>query len=222
MNCANHPELAAAAYCRACGKPLCMQCARQSQGTVFCDEHVPAGAAAPEPPPLPPRPYAPLHPDLSASPGLAFLLGLIPGVGAIYNSQYAKGLIHAVVFGLLVSIVSSDAAGQLTPMFGIMIAVWVFYMALEAYHTANKRRQGQQVDEFSSLIDVRGRSRFPAGALLLIALGILFLLNTMDVISFERMVRYWPILLILLGLYMLWARLAGGPDGTQETTHERR
>lgn len=220
MNCANHPELAAAAYCRACGKPLCMQCARQSQGTVFCDEHVPA--AAPEPPPPPPQPYAPHNPDLNASPGLAFLLGLIPGVGAIYNSQYAKGLIHAVVFGLLVSIVSSDAAGQLTPMFGIMIAVWVFYMALEAYHTANKRRLGQQVDEFSSLIDVRGRSRFPAGALLLIALGVLFLLNTMDVISFERMVRYWPILLILLGLYMLWARLAGGPGGTQEAPHERR
>ena len=35
------------------------------------------------------------------------LLGLIPGVGAIYNGQYAKGLVHAVVFGLLVSAIAN-------------------------------------------------------------------------------------------------------------------
>ena len=148
--------------------------------------------------------------DLGASPGLAFLLGLIPGVGAIYNGQYAKGLVHAIVFGLLVSIVSSDSAGMLAPLFGILIAVWIFYMAREAYHTANKRRLGERVEEFSSLVDVRGSSRFPAGAILLIGLGILFLLDTTDVISFDRLARYWPVLLILLGVYMLWARLAGG------------
>ena len=30
--------------------------------------------------------------DPGASPGLAFLLGFIPGVGAIYNGQYVKGI----------------------------------------------------------------------------------------------------------------------------------
>ena len=37
-----------------------------------------------------------MYPDIS--PGLAFFLGWIPGVGAIYNGQYAKGLVHAVAF----------------------------------------------------------------------------------------------------------------------------
>ena len=32
---------------------------------------------------------------------IALFLGFIPGVGAIYNGQYAKGLVHAVVFGLI-------------------------------------------------------------------------------------------------------------------------
>jgi len=31
------------------------------------------------------------------SPGLALFLGLIPGVGAIYNGQYAKGMVHAII-----------------------------------------------------------------------------------------------------------------------------
>lgn len=230
MNCANHSEVAAVAFCRTCGKPLCAECMRPAQGTVYCEEHAAEGVAAAgtaaaasgSPGPAQPRPMRPAV-DLGASPGLAFLLGLIPGVGAIYNGQYAKGLVHAIVFGLLVSIVSSDSAGRLTPLFGILIAVWIFYMALEAYHTANKRRLGERVEEFSSLVDVRGSSRFPVGAILLIGLGILLLLDTTDVIPFERLARYWPVLLIVLGLYMLWARLTpGGVEGSREVRDDRR
>ena len=142
MNCTNHPDVPAIAYCRSCGKALCESCRCLAEGTVYCQEHVPAPAAAgpasspytaPAPPPAPPIP------DSGSSPGLAFLLGLIPGVGAIYNGQYVKGLIHVVILGLLISIVSSDAAGGMEPLFGMLIGVWVFYMAFEAYHTARKR-----------------------------------------------------------------------------------
>jgi TM2 domain-containing membrane protein YozV len=162
--------------------------------------------------------------DSGAHPILALILGFIPGVGAIYNGQYAKGLIHAVVFGLLVSIVSSTR-GSLEPLFGLLIGAWVFYMAFEAYHTARKRRYGVSVEEFSSLFDVRQtHGRFPAGALLLIGLGFILLLDTTDIISMDQLERYWPVGLILFGLYMLYARLSatahnsdGRPDRNAET-----
>ena len=157
------------------------------------------------------------------SPGLACLLGFIPGVGAIYNGQYAKGLVHAIVFGLLVSITSSGTAGDLEPLFGILIGVWVMYMALEAYHTARKRRAGEPVDEFSSILDVHGRrGGFPIGAVTLIGLGVLLLLNTMDVIQLRYMLKYWPVLLILLGAYMLYERLEASNAMRQEVGHERQ
>jgi TM2 domain-containing membrane protein YozV len=233
MNCLNHPEIPAAAFCRTCGKPLCDACKRSAQGSVYCEEHVPAATAA-----APPRAAAPVHTpppvaDPSVSPGLAFALGLIvPGVGAIYNGQYAKGLVHAVIFGLLVSIISSGSAHGMEPLFGVLIAAWVFYMAVEAYHTAQKRRGGEAVDEFSSLINLHTRgSRFPAGAVVLIGLGVLLLLNTTDIIPLERVLRYWPVLLILLGVYMLYVRLTGlseqsggGAPGNvpKEVQHDQR
>src|SRR5260370_29794625 len=110
MNCVNHPDLPAIAYCRACGKPLCEACRVSAGGTVYCQEHAPAVAAgsaaaesspytAPVPTPVSARPPVP---DTGASPGLAFLLGLIPGVGAIYNGQYVNGLLHVVVLGILI------------------------------------------------------------------------------------------------------------------------
>jgi len=37
MNCAQHTDTAAVAYCRTCGKALCESCKRDVQGTIFCD-----------------------------------------------------------------------------------------------------------------------------------------------------------------------------------------
>src|SRR5262245_21058888 len=144
MNCAYHPEIAATAFCRTCGKPLCQSCQRPAQGTIFCEEHAVVQAEAPA---AGYSPYASpsVAPVVSGgpSPGLAFLLGLIPGVGAIYNGQYGKGLVHVVILGLLISIASSGAGGDLVPLFGLLIALWFPYMAFEAYHTAAKRQRGE-------------------------------------------------------------------------------
>jgi len=248
MNCANHPEAPVSAFCRECGKPMCQDCQRLAFGSIYCEEHVPAPAparsvAVPQPPPpaapyaasaytpasspyTPSSPYtAPAAPakicDTNSHPLLAFILGFIPGVGALYNGQLVKGLIHAVVFGLLVSLASNSHSGGLEPLFEIMIAAWVCYMAFEAWHTAKKRRDGESVEEFSSLFDIRPtHGRFPAGAVLLIAVGFLLLLDTTDMIDMAQLDRYWPAGLIVLGLYMLYTRFTGDrnerPDGNAE------
>jgi len=158
----------------------------------------------------------------SISPGLAFFLGWIPGVGAIYNGQYAKGLVHAVVFGILCSILDSNV-GSVAPIFGILLAAWMFYMAFEAYHTARKRRMGEAVDEYSSLINMRGRpDQLPVAGIALIVLGALLLLHTLNLFDFEYVARYWPVLLILAGGYLLWGRFAGHAAAQEEMRHERR
>jgi hypothetical protein len=236
MNCINHPDVPAIAYCRSCGKALCETCRRTADGTVFCADHAPGFTPPPDPSPYT-APAPPPIPDTGSSPGLAFLLGLIPGVGAIYNGQYVKGLVHVVILGILISIVSSgEGAGGLEPLFGMMIGVWVFYMAFEAYHTARRRQLGQNVDEFSSLVPLRGqKTSFPVAPAILIVMGVLFLLNNMDIIRFSQLLHYWPIALIALGVYMLYERISpaaprdnggnggnvGGPRAIQEATHER-
>ncbi len=219
-------------YCRMCGKALEESDATATEGTLYCAEHAPRTQASLEaeapalaqqqPPPLytaPPfhaaSPYAPSQPpplpkaDSHISPPLAFILGFIPGVGAVYNGQYAKGLLHVVIFGSIISILSSGAAQGFVPLFGLMIPTFVFYMAFEAYHTAKKRRDGEMVDEFSGLARARGaRSRFPMAPVLLIGFGLLFLLDNLDLLKIDRLLRYWPALLIVLGLYLLYERIA--------------
>jgi len=220
MNCQNHPEIPATAYCRTCGKPICSECRRDAYGTVFCAEHAPApAAAAPPPSPAPGARPGAIFSDVS--PGLAFALGWIPGVGAIYNGQYAKGIVHAVVFGILCSILDADLHG-LDVIFAMMLTAWIFYMAFEAYHTAAKRRAGEYVDEYSSLVDFRSKGRFPVAGIALILLGIVLLLHTLDILDFYYIQRYWPVLLILLGAWLLYSRFAGSAPAAKEIGHERQ
>ncbi|SPE37832.1 conserved membrane hypothetical protein [Candidatus Sulfopaludibacter sp. SbA3] len=235
MNCQNHPETPATAYCRNCGKPVCEECRRDAFGTVFCAEHVPAPAAAAPPPvnPMPNPPYnagpvqgmppmPPSYPHSDVSPPLALFLGMIPGVGAIYNGQYAKGLVHAIIWGVLMSIANSDAAHGMEPIFVMLVMAWWAYMIFEAYHTARKRRAGEFVDEYSSLLDVRGgKGQVPVAGIALILLGGLLLLHTLDLLNFERVARYWPVLLIVAGLYLLLNRFMGSDVPPEGIRHER-
>lgn len=80
---------------------------------------------------IPPQP-----PHGAPNPLLAGFLGFIPGVGAMYNEQYAKGGVHLIVFVILVSLANTNGT------FGIFVAGWEFYMAFEAYRTAIARRDG--------------------------------------------------------------------------------
>lgn len=250
MNCQNHPESPASAYCRTCGMPVCEECRRDAFGTVYCAEHAPAAVqpqaapqAATQPPPLaaiptpgfapPPPGYAPppapgyapppFRAQSTVSPALAFFLGLIPGVGAIYNGQYAKGLVHAIVWGLLMSIANSRAANGLEPIFVMLVIAWWAYMAFEAHRTAQKLQAGEPVDEYSSLVPMRGRGdQAPVAGVALVVLGTLLLLHTLELLDFDRVARYWPVLLIALGVYLLWGRIAGhGDSAAREARHER-
>jgi hypothetical protein len=215
MNCYYHADTQAVAFCRSCGRPVCQQCQRPEGGTVFCPEHATA-ASTQTPGNDPSNPYfqpsSGAAPGVQTSPGLAFALGLIPGVGAIYNAQYIKGLVHAVIFGLIVSLLSSNDTSSAAPFLGIILAAFLFYMPFEAFHTARKRQSGIAVDEWSSFAGPprpgRPGVRNSAGPAILIGIGVLFLLDNLDLIEFRRVGRFWPVILIASGAYMLYTRTA--------------
>lgn len=134
MDCLNHPGVQAAAYCQNCGKALCEACVRrQPGGQILCEPCWMAWQSARAPFVAPPI-GAP-------NPAGAAVLGLIPGVGAMYNGQFFKGLIHIVIFAVLVSM------AHYYGIFGIFIAGWILYQSFEAYHTARARRDGDPLPD---------------------------------------------------------------------------
>src|SRR5882724_1066648 len=119
MNCAYHSEAQNVAFCIRCGKALCNECVRNVRGSVYCENCLAesVGGKSTASAPLP-------HAETVAgtNPGAAFALGLIPGVGAIYNGEFVKAAIHLLIFGTLVSLAdATDAA-----LFGLASAAFYF------------------------------------------------------------------------------------------------
>ena len=135
MNCAVHTQTQAVAFCRTCGKALCEDCKRDVMGAIYCEPCIAARLQGQ------PAPAATTMPATAVpgtpSPVMAGLLGFIPGVGAMYNGQFVKAFAHVVIFVMLII-----AANNIHWAFGWMIAFFIFYMAFEAYKTAEARRAG--------------------------------------------------------------------------------
>jgi TM2 domain-containing membrane protein YozV len=211
------------------------------------------------------QPFIP-PPASGPNPSSAAVLGLIPGVGAMYNGQFVKGFIHVVVFAILVSL-----AGYYG-VFSFFIAAWIIYQSFDAYHTARALRDGLQppdplgLNELSSLLTPGKRSgmngqstagqasvvppaegyqppppyqapftpppvgsvdptvppppmcyrrREPVGAIVLIALGLLFLLGQLDVFRERFFGLTWPLLLIALGVWLIIRRIGDSQGGSK-------
>ncbi len=226
-------------YCRSCGRSVPRGEGRQWQGSLHCMDCVvklshesPERTAILDEQPAGPRaapasydsatsapPFAPSA-GRSPSPILALILGLIPGVGAVYNGQYAKGILHVVVFGGIISAIGSGAAAGAEPLFAMLLGLMGFYMPIEAFRTARAMERGEPVDEFSGLLPPgHSTGRSPAAGIVLIALGVVFLLQSLGFLHLRDLVRFWPLSLIAMGIYLLYRRVAegnenGGPSGS--------
>lgn len=249
MNCAVHTDTPAAAFCRTCGKALCENCKRDVMGAIYCEPCIAARLQG-APAAVPGQPVVPVAAVSNApSPGIAMLLGFIPGVGAMYNGQFMKGFVHVVIFVLLI-IASSNVSGW----FGPLIAFWILYMAFDAYKTAQAKMLGLPLPDPLGLDKLFGiqesnapavpfatpaasasvpaanvaaatspspiadqlvpdpqESQAPVGAIVLIALGVLFLLGNIGIFNLHRM---WPLFLIGLGLWIAYKHMSQ-TQGTQ-------
>lgn len=200
MKCANHPQIDSVAFCGHCGRPLCPDCRHEVRGMAYCENCLAARLHAPGLLPV-------LGPGTGPSPGVALALGFIPGVGAIYNGQVVKALVQVLIFGSLIAM-GDQVGGGVGPIFGMGVAAFYFYMVIDSYQTAKAKRLGQPREEWFGLGDLKMNA--PIGAALLIGLGALFLLENLGVPVFRHIGRFWSVLLIAIGLFMLQRRMGRG------------
>ena len=140
MNCAYHSHNGATVNCNGCGKPLCPACDHRIKGFPYCQDCIVSGVEL-----LRSQSnsnYAPFVQKRS-SPFLASLLSFAcPGLGAAYNGQTTKALVHFAVFvGLFQMAVLTG-----TPLFVLgFMGMWG-YALVDAWRTAQAIRSGVTPD----------------------------------------------------------------------------
>ena len=216
MNCAIHTDQPATAYCRTCGKALCENCKRDVRGVVYCEDCIAARvqgtfpAASPNTPgAVPPvMTVAPAGPN----PALATILAVFfPfGVAPVYMGQYAKGLVHLIIFGVLCAGVdqADRGGGGAGVIFGLGIVFFYVYQIIDAHRSAKALLAGQPAPDPFGLERALGTENLsarnlPVGAVILISLGVLFLLQNIGLFHFHWVGKLWPLILIALGLRVI-------------------
>ncbi|HMD40920.1 MAG TPA: B-box zinc finger protein [Candidatus Acidoferrum sp.] len=220
MKCAVHTDADATGYCRNCGKPMCPDCIRPVRDVLYCEDCLATilGHPAPvsqqtAPAGFPPQvPVAAVPPGVpfaaGSNPALAFFLGFLPGLGAFYNEQYGKGMIHLAIFLLLfiTGVNGLDNGGAEAALWICISAFWI-YMPIDALRTAQAKRSGQvltdPLDSFSK--------EKPVGPIILIGVGILLLLSNFEWFQWYRFAKFWPLVLIAVGIFMFMNRMERKP-----------
>lgn len=198
MKCSYHPTVDQADICSACTRPLCQECTHRIRGKVFCQDCLVRGAE-----------WAAAVKDLripTDAPKRAALCSVVPGIGAVYNGEYLKGLTFFAIFAALV-ILADHGHG----IFGFGAVAFLIFTIFDSYRTAEARTRAQLAGGAPEPLDVRDRSSMAWGVFL-IALGIVFLLQNLIPYHFVR--HLWPLMFIVLGGYLVYRaledRLGGG------------
>jgi hypothetical protein len=157
MNCANHPDIAAMAYCRTCGKPLCPNCTRDVKGVIYCENCLAERLQGVQPNPtvyqqvmdqglglrVPPTPGPGPNPALAG-----ILSGFFPfGVGPVYCGQYVKGLVYLGIFTALMWGLIDSSSDALSTVLSIGIGFFVVYQIIDSVRTARAIQMGQPVPD---------------------------------------------------------------------------
>lgn len=149
------------------------------------------------PPALPPAgaPYV----RLPKSPGLAAFLSLFPGLGQVYNGQIARAFVFFFAF---VGSIYLTASGHEFPFAFLIPFVYLFNMidAWKGASAINARFLGgkSEPEEDAGI-------ESPLWGASLALFGLLILFNNLGWLDLDRLARWWPLLLIAVGGYFVYA-----------------
>ena len=163
------------------------------------------GERNPAPAERPRTRYYPEDPR-AKSPALATVLSLMPGLGQIYIGYYGQGFLNIVIVASIITILATGETEALTPFFGVFLGFYWLYNIVDAYRRAmlyNLALEGLGPTELPDLGIAQSRGSLLGGVVLIIAGG-LALGHTAYGYSLAWLNRWWPLGLVLIGLYLVY------------------
>ncbi|MFV0389293.1 MAG: hypothetical protein ACK5NT_11130 [Pyrinomonadaceae bacterium] len=202
MNCAYHTHNIATVNCNGCGRSLCPACDHRIKGFPYCQECIVNGVDLLR------------HKDVAAlaatakkktSPPVALLLSLFfPGLGAAYNGQTIKGIVHFLLFAALFQ--QAIISGGM-PIFVLgFIGMWA-YAGFDSWRTAQLIRAGITPDNAEDILTARISGNANLWGIVLVALGFSFVAQRILDIHLFISRFLLPLLMIGIGIHLLRSQL---------------
>ncbi len=141
------------------------------------------------------------------SPALAAMLSAMPGLGQIYVGYYQQGFTNVVVVAALIGMLNARGMSPVHPMLGFFLAFFWLYNVVDAFRRAtfyNHSLAGLGGEAPADMKVPTGGGSL-VGGIALVALGLLLFANTGLGMSLDWLEQWWPMALVLLGLYLVYS-----------------
>lgn len=145
------------------------------------------------------------------SPAAAGILsGVLSGAGQLYNGEPTKALLFFVIFAGLISIMPHGPQ----PFIPLVFAGFWFYQIIEAVQTAkaiNLRAAGETGQPIAAAAAapapeaavIPGTSGSVFWGSVLMVVGTILLLGNFDILDYDRIFDFWPVIVIAIGVKMI-------------------
>src|SRR5215213_3048287 len=209
MYCSYHPLNVSHAQCGSCGRSLCTVCDHRIKGYPYCQDCIVMGVEG-----LSRRNHHAGGSRKSAR--LAALCAVLPGMGAVYNRQNLKAIVHFVsIVGLfqLTDVHFFDA------FFALAGVVFYFYSILDAYRTARRIAEGESAAGDEEQFKQALIKRAPVIGVVLIVSGLLLFIRIVQPFFFSvSLGKLLPVGLVILGGFLLtrYFKRSGGENYRSE------
>lgn len=167
---------------------MCASCAHSIKGKIFCQDCLVTGAELAG---VAASSKAEVH-----SPARAALFALVPGIGAVYNQQYSKAVLHFLMFAGLLT-----AADYGPRIFNLAAFSFYVFTVIDAYRSAQEISMSRlRLQERATMQET---PQLPIWGGVLVLMGVLFFLQNLGFDSFRFLEKYWPLVFIFFGIYLL-------------------
>jgi len=140
------------------------------------------------------------------SPALASVLSLMPGMGQVYVGYYRQGFTFIAVFASTIATLASNRLQGLEPLLGIFLAFFLIFNLIDANrraHHYNRVMAGLKIDEVPEDFKLPSAGGSRTTGLVLVAIGVLFILDLNYNVSMEWIEDWWPAILVAIGINMV-------------------
>jgi TM2 domain-containing membrane protein YozV len=193
MYCSYHPRNAARVQCISCARRLCAACDHRIKGYPYCQDCIVMGIENLS------RQYRTNHSKGKAR--LAALCAVLPGMGAVYNRQNVKAIVH---FFAIIGLFQLSDLRVFEALFGMAGVAFYVYSIIDAYRTAKLISQGESPAADEARFKRGLARRAPAIGVALIVTGLLMVLQLLRPFGLNiSMTRLIPVALIIFGGFLL-------------------
>jgi TM2 domain-containing membrane protein YozV len=215
MYCSYHPRNAARVQCISCTRRLCAACDHRIKGYPYCQDCIVMGVENLS------RQHQSQY-QASHSKGkarLAALCALLPGMGAVYNRQNVKAVVHFVT---IIGLFQLSDLHVFEALFGMAGVAFYVYSIIDAYRTARLIAQGETPAADEARFKRGLARRAPAIGAGLIVTGLLMVLQLLRPLGlYISMGRLIPVVLIIFGGFLLtrYFKRSRMEDQAQDYSH---